>query len=145
MANYISKSIRSLVRKRGQQSSTSDRNPIDRMGSATWLSLNEIIFCNGRWAKHIYKFKSGCIRTYADLSDGRRLVSAFYFPGDYFGLEMREKHNISAEAITPSIVLVIGRKALTSRAATDIAVAKHMLDITNAELQRVRELSSAFA
>ena len=111
------------------------------MGTEKLFSRNENIFRKGQSARHIYKVKFGCIRTYANLSDGRRVVSVFYFPRNYFGLEVRDKHIISAEAITPSMVLVIRRQALTLRAATDIAVAKHLLAITNVELQRAQNHS----
>ena len=72
------------------------------------FSRKERIFRKGRSARHIYKVEFGCIRTFTKLNDGRRLVIAFYFPGDYFGLEMQAKHNVSAEAITPSMVRIIG-------------------------------------
>jgi len=141
----ISKNKRSHARKAGRRSasssSTSGRNPIDRMGTEKLFSPNENIFRKGQSARHIYKVKFGCIRTYANLSDGRRVVSAFYFPRNYFGLEVRDKHIISAEAITPSMVLVIRRQALTLRATTDIVVAKHLLAITNVELQRAQNHS----
>lgn len=51
---------------------------------------------------------------------------------------MRATHNVSAEAITPSTVLAIGRKVLISLAVTDSAVATEMLRITNVELQRAQ-------
>lgn len=119
-------------------SSTADRNPIDRMGTEKIFSRFEKIFRKGQSARHIYKVEAGCIRTYIHHKDGRRLITAFYFPGDYFGLEMRETHAVSAETIIPSTIRVIGKKAITSRAATDIAVSKYMLAITNAELQRAQ-------
>jgi hypothetical protein len=138
----VSKSNKSLVRRNGRRPalpiSTSGRNPIDRLGIETLFSRNEKIFRKGQSARHIYKVMFGCVRTFIKLSDGRRLINSFYFPSDYFGLEMHEKHNLSAEAATPSMVLVIGKKELTSRAAIDIAVSKYMLNITNVELQRAQ-------
>jgi CRP/FNR family transcriptional regulator, nitrogen fixation regulation protein len=119
-------------------SSTADRNPIDRMGTEKVFSHHEKIFRKGQSAKHIYKVEVGCIRTYVHHKDGRRFITAFYFTGDYFGLEMRETHAVSAETITPSTVRVISSKAITSRAASEIAVSKYMLAITNAELQRAQ-------
>jgi CRP/FNR family nitrogen fixation transcriptional regulator len=141
----ISKSKKYFVRWSGKRPATpipmSGRNPIDRLGIETLFSRNETIFCKGQSARHIYKIAFGCVRTFIKLSDGRRLINSFYFPSDYFGLEMHEKHNLSAEAATPSMVLVIGKKELTSRAAIDIAVSKYMLNITNVELQRAQNRS----
>ena len=108
------------------------------MASEKWLSRGETVFLKGQPALHVYKVENGCVRTYIKLKDGRRLTTGFYFPGDYFGLEMRATHNVSGEAISPSMVLVVGRKALSSRAAADNALAKQILQITNVELQRTR-------
>ena len=105
------------------------------------FSRGEEVFRSGQASRHIYQVESGCIRTYANQSDGRRLIIAFYFPGDYFGLEMRKTHRISAEATTPSSVRRFSTKALALRAATDGAVARHMMHITNVELQRAQNHS----
>ncbi len=107
------------------------------MGSPKHFAKAEKIFRAGKSARHIYKVESGCVRTYVN-GNGGRLVSGFYFEGDYFGLEMRDKHALSAEAVIPSTIRVIGRNAIAKRIATDIAVARHMLAITNAELKRAQ-------
>ncbi len=108
------------------------------MGIEKLFSHNEKVFRKGQPARSIYKLESGCICTYANSGSGRRLIIAFYFPGDYFGLELREKHLVSAKAIVPSKVLVIPTKSLTAGAATDLVLPKHMLAITNAELRRAQ-------
>ena len=111
------------------------------MGIETLFSRRENIFRKGQSASHIYKVEFGCVCTYAKRSNGSRLIIGFYFPGDYFGLEMYKKHLVSAEPITPSMVLAIKRKVLTARATKNIAIAKHLLAITNAELQRAQNHS----
>ena len=108
-----------------------DRSPIDRMGSTTLFSRAQKVFREGQFAGYLYKVQLGCIRTYTNINGGSgsgRFVSGFYFPGDYFGLEMLEKHRISAEAVVPSTVLVIKKQALNARTAADIAVAKQLRD-----------------
>jgi CRP/FNR family transcriptional regulator, nitrogen fixation regulation protein len=136
------KNKKSQVRRRMRQSASApSRSPIDRMGSTTLFSRGEKVFRNGQASRHIYQVESGCIRTFTNQSDGRRLILAFYFPGDYFGLEMRKTHRVSAEATTPSSVRLFGIKTLALRAATDGAVARHMMHITNVELQRAQNHS----
>ena len=139
MAN--SKKTKSKLRRRPRRSaslSITGPNPIDRIASERLLSRGEIVFRKGQFARHIYKVENGCVRTFIKLRRGRRLITAFYFPGDYFGVEMRANYNVSAEAITPSTILTIERKALISLAATDNAVANEMLQITNVELHRAQ-------
>ncbi len=75
---------------------------------------------------------------YSDFNDHRRRIHAFYFPGDYFGLEEGDVYSVSAEAVTESGIRVIKRQALMARAARDIAVVKLLLDITAKDLQRSR-------
>jgi CRP/FNR family transcriptional regulator, nitrogen fixation regulation protein len=113
----------------------------DRMASERLLSRGETIFRKGQPAKQIYKVEVGCVRTFMRHKNGRRLIVAFYFPGDYFGLEMRKLHHVSAQTITPSKILLIKRKPLISRATTDVAIANRMLDLTNLELQRAQRHS----
>ena len=139
------KEIKSPDRRRGPKPifslSKSDRNPIDWIGRTTLLARGENIFRKGQAAKNIYKVEAGCIRTFVKLRDGRRLILAFYFPGDYFGLEMLGKHRCFAEATAAAGVLVVARKRLVSLADTSPRVAKHLLDITNIELQRAQNHS----
>jgi CRP/FNR family transcriptional regulator, nitrogen fixation regulation protein len=141
----IAKEMRkSPTRKRVKRSTRvllkSGRDPIEAMGSSKLLPRKEKVFRRGQSARHIYKVEFGCIRTYTSIK-GRRLVFAFYFPGDYFGLEMRPKHHVSAETVTPSMVRAIKIESITARAATDFSVAEQMLRVTNIELQRVRNHS----
>lgn len=140
------KSAVRLRRKRSKSLSSSasakaEQNPIDWIGAATLFARAQEIFRKGQPAKHIYKVESGCVSTYIKLNGGRRLICAFYFPGDYFALEMRNKYCISGEAIIPSSVRVIDRKRLIARIADDPVVAEYMLEITSAELQRTQNHS----
>jgi CRP/FNR family transcriptional regulator, nitrogen fixation regulation protein len=109
-----------------------------RLGAPIWFSRNEEIFGEGEPAAYLYEIKSGCIRTYKTLNDGRRRIDAFYIPGDCFGLEVRDDHNVSAEAITRCKTHVIEKKALMARADTDIAIINHLLALTAKELQRAQ-------
>ena len=136
--------MKSLALKIGRSSPsslTSGQTRIDRMASTRLLSRGEKVFRKGQSARQVYKVEIGCIRTFTHDRDGCRLVTGFYFPGDYFGLEMSGKHSVFAEAIAPSRILVIGRKALFSAAETDNSVANGLLNITNLELQRAQNHS----
>jgi CRP/FNR family nitrogen fixation transcriptional regulator len=117
------------------------RSLIDGMGPAKLFARGEKVFRNGQPSRHIYQVEFGCIRTYTNVSDARRLIIGFYFPGDYFGLEIGKEHKFSAEATTPSSVRSIRTHALALRAASDRAVAMHMIHITNVELQRAQNHS----
>jgi len=108
------------------------------MGTPTSLPSNKTIFKKGELAKYLYRVESGCIRAYSKLNGGRRRIHAFYFPGEYFGLETSEVHSIFVETVEPSIVHLVKRKALVSRSALDIDIVNFLLHITTMELQRIQ-------
>jgi CRP-like cAMP-binding protein len=108
------------------------------MGAPMAYGRNEEVFGEGESAEYLYQVKAGCIRTYKVLNDGRRQVGAFYLPGDVFGIEAGDEHLFSAEAIVPSTVTVLKRSVIDSRAAGDSTLARQLLDLTIAELQRAQ-------
>jgi len=111
---------------------------IELMGAAMSFSRNCEIYGEGEPAEYLYKVVSGAVRTYKILSDGRRQIGAFYLPGDIFGLEVSGEHQLSAEAIGDSTIVVISRSALIALAARDPDVAHQLWTFTARELDRVQ-------
>ncbi len=108
------------------------------VGAPKWFSRDEEVFGEGEPVEYIYKVKSGCIRTFNTLSDGRRQVGSFYLSGEYFGLEGENKHSSSAEAVVRSKVYVIKRSAVMSRAAANNKTKDQLLALTAQELRRTQ-------
>jgi len=79
------------------------------------------------------------VRTFTILDDGRRQVSAFYLPGDYFGLETGNCHLCSCEAISTAKVLIFKRSAVLALANRDSSVARQLWEITAADLSRAQD------
>ena len=78
---------------------------IDSAGQAV-ISLNEFtyprkteIFGENEAAEYVYQIKTGAVRTYKLLPDGRRQIGAFHLPGDIFGMVNGGEHRFTAEAI----------------------------------------------
>jgi CRP/FNR family transcriptional regulator, nitrogen fixation regulation protein len=113
--------------------------PIEMVGAPMSFSRNAEVYGENEPAEYIYKVVSGTVRTYKVLSDGRRQIGAFYLPGDIFGLESGDNHTYSAEAVTPSKVLVIKRSTLVALAARDNEVAHQLWALTSSELRRVQD------
>jgi CRP/FNR family nitrogen fixation transcriptional regulator len=99
----------------------------------------EEIFGEGEPAIYVYKVVSGAVRTYRILRDGRRQIDEFHFAGGYFGIEAGEEHRTSAEAIADSTVLLARRLSLTDLAGQDNDVARQLLKLTVAGLQRTQD------
>jgi len=102
------------------------------------FSRDDEIYSEGEVADYLYKVESGAVRTYKILSDGRRQIGAFYLPGDVFGLEVSDEHQLSAEAISESTILVVKRSALIALAARDPGVARQLWMFTAQALDRMQ-------
>jgi CRP/FNR family transcriptional regulator, nitrogen fixation regulation protein len=105
-------------------------------GASMTFERNAEIFGEGESADYVYKVLSGSVRAYRVLSDGRRQISAFYLPGDVFGIESGVEHSNSAEAIDKATILVVRRSAVFNGAESNSEVARCLWVITAAELKR---------
>jgi CRP-like cAMP-binding protein len=97
---------------------------------------NAEIYGEGERAEYVYKVLSGSVRAYKVLSDGRRQITAFYLPGDVFGIETAAEHASSAEAIDKATILVVRRSSVFSTAERNSEVARQLWSVTAAELKR---------
>ena len=111
---------------------------VQRIGGVTSFARDAEIYGDKEPAQYFYKVIGGCVRTYKMLIDGRRQITAFYLPGDIFGLETGDEYVSSAEATTDARVLVIKRSVVVSIAAGDGEVACQLWMLTSRELQRAR-------
>ena len=111
---------------------------IAMLGTRKWFPQNSEIYGEKEPGDYFCKVVSGTVRAYKVVIDGRRLVGAFYLPGDIFGLEAGDRHLFSTEAVVDSEILVIKRDAVTSLAARNSEVARDLWTLTAAELQRTQ-------
>lgn len=109
---------------------------IDTIGMSMPFARNAEVYGENDTADYVYKLIGGAVRAYKMLSDGRRQISAFYLPGDVFGLEPDDRYACSAEAISNSKALIIKRRALFALAERDNRAAGELIMLTRRELQR---------
>src|SRR5688572_6148081 len=86
-------------------------------------------------ADYVYQVTSGAVRTYKLLSDGRRQIGAFHLVGDIFGLENRDTHRFTAEAVVDTTLQMVKRRSLENVARSDVMVARNLLNLTTTCLQ----------
>jgi CRP/FNR family transcriptional regulator, nitrogen fixation regulation protein len=93
----------------GESSTLADRRPF-------W---NDFRYCRDREifgeaesADYVYQVRSGAVRTFKLLPDGRRQIGAFHLSGDIFGIENGEAYRFTAEAIVNTSVRVARREAV---------------------------------
>ena len=75
-------------------------------------SVEQILERLGKVEKELLqlRIKSGAVRTFKLLPDGRRQISAFYLPGDIFGIESGPTYRFTAEAIRATRVRIARRE-----------------------------------
>ena len=117
--------------------------PLGLMGAPMRFARNSEIYGEDEPAEYLYQVISGAVRTYRMLDDGRRQISAFYLPGDIFGVEAGDIHLSSAEAVSDAQILVAKRSAVMARAEHEKNLARQLWMLTVRELQRVQQHSLA--
>jgi CRP/FNR family transcriptional regulator len=76
------------------------------------IDSNFTVFREGDPATHLYTLTSGVVKLYKLLSDGRRQITAFLFPGDFFGLVNGNAYAYTAETMAPVTLCRFPRRKL---------------------------------
>jgi CRP-like cAMP-binding protein len=79
---------------------------------------------------HWYCVTSGAARKYTVLSDGRRRIIDFMFPGDYFGFPDRHRQYFAADALSDeTIVAHYPRRGIEAAADRDPRLGRELREI----------------
>lgn len=99
-------------RQAGEARPATALDAIMQLGARETFAKDAEIYGQAEPVQRIYRVISGAVRTTRLLSDGRRQVGEFYFPGDVFGLETGPDHRFSAEALSDCVVLSVKRAVI---------------------------------
>jgi CRP-like cAMP-binding protein len=67
------------------------------------VKAKEFLFAEGDPTTHVFRVETGAIALYKVLSDGRRQIVGFAYPGDLIGLGAQQgEHVMNAQAIKPT-------------------------------------------
>ncbi|MBO4223103.1 helix-turn-helix domain-containing protein [Bradyrhizobium neotropicale] len=113
-------------------------NPMMTLNEFTYKKGTEI-YGEKEPADYVYQVKSGAVRSYKLLSDGRRQIGSFHLVGDIFGLENGSEHRFTAEAIVDTAVRLVKRRSLELVAESDAMVARNLLNMTTNNLQHAED------
>jgi len=85
------------------------------------------LFGEAEPANYIYQIREGAVRTYKQLSNGRRQIGAFHLAGDVLAVENCQTHRCTADALVDTTVWFAKRRKLFARLAKgDIPAANHV-------------------
>ena len=74
-------------------------------GLAMRFAQDAQIYGDGDENGSFYKVVAGVVRTCKFRSGGRRQIDAFHLPGEFFGFDSGDRHNLSAEAVCDCAVV----------------------------------------
>jgi CRP/FNR family nitrogen fixation transcriptional regulator len=115
------------------------QDPFEAIGAHLRFDAGEEIYAQEEDADLLYRVLVGSVRRTRLLEDGRRQVGGFYFPGDFFGLEIGGQHRSSAEALNAAQVLVIQRSTLKYHGEVGARLERMSWLATGLELQRAED------
>ena len=99
----------------------------------------EHVFIQGDKPKGIYKVLKGTVILYRLMADGRRQIQSFVSGGEYLAMTFADRHDVSAEAITPAEILCTPRSAFDRRLQCDAEFRQRILTMMGSKLQNARE------
>jgi CRP/FNR family transcriptional regulator len=80
-----------------------DARELDRLNAIVTqnrIAPHQMIFNEDDPAAHLFNVIEGSVKIYKLLSDGRRQITGFLFPGDFLGIALHDRYTYSAEAVT---------------------------------------------
>lgn len=103
------------------------------------LAAKQMIFEEGDRADHLFMIISGTVKTYRLLSDGRRLITGFFGPGDIIGMSAKGGYPCSADAITEAALGRIAAATLEKMMSECPDVRRRMLLLAYSSLQAAQD------
>jgi CRP/FNR family transcriptional regulator len=76
------------------------------------IEAHQSIFHEAEKADYVFNVTEGAVKIYKLLSDGRRQITGFLFPGDFLGLTHNESYAYGAEALGPTKLCRFPRQKL---------------------------------
>jgi CRP/FNR family transcriptional regulator, nitrogen fixation regulation protein len=84
---------------------------LEQLGNRRSFARDDEIYAEGDRADCWFKVVSGTVRTCKLMADGRRHIAAFFYAGDFFGLDGAPERSFAAEAVADAVVMRFNRDA----------------------------------
>jgi CRP-like cAMP-binding protein len=100
--SYTDRTAKPISRSKASISEIASQRKI---GAVVNFARGKTIFSDGEDAEYSYKVIEGAVRLSKVMLDGRRQIAEFALPGDMFGFEYGDSYALTAEAVTPVVVV----------------------------------------
>jgi CRP/FNR family nitrogen fixation transcriptional regulator len=107
---------------------------LEAFGTTMSIGRNETVFNEGDSAKYCYRLVSGSVRLCKLMADGRRQISNFFLPGDFFGFVDFGTYAFSAEAITNVVLVRYARNQVEALSESDARFRRRLSQLLHERL-----------
>lgn len=87
-------------------------------------------------ARNFYEVRSGTIKAYKLLNNGRRAIIGFYSQGDVIGLPFEKKYSFSAQAVTQATLTCYSYLKVDGLFNTSSSISRKILDVLQSKLSQ---------
>jgi len=112
---------------------------LDAGGMTISVHKNGEICAQGDVSRHVYRVMQGCVRIVKLLADGRRQVTEFLMPGDWFGIESVGDAAGAVEAVSDSVLRRFKRRHVDEMMENYPGLASWRLGLVSDKLCRAQE------
>ena len=112
---------------------------LQNIGTKLRFHHNQTIFNEGDPADHAYRVLSGAVRLCKHLSDGRRQIMQFLFPGDLFSFMELAGHSLTAEAVNDVVLLSYPQRQIVHLGAQDPSLRERFVILMSQRLHRMHD------
>ncbi len=104
------------------------------------LDARQTIFREGDAARYLFSVSSGMVKLYKLLPDGRRQITAFLLPGDFFGMaELNDAYVYTAETITSSLLCRFPKNKLEAMLQGMPNLGRRIMNRIRSDMSRTQE------
>ncbi|MDA0997352.1 MAG: helix-turn-helix domain-containing protein [Proteobacteria bacterium] len=119
-------------------------SPIERMRFSEGVTILTVpaaspLIDEGEPDLYVFNVVEGCLKVYKLLSDGRRQITGFLFPGDFLGLVNSADYTCSAEAVTETRLCRISRKQFDAFFDTMPSLERRLYTFASERIAEVQE------
>jgi len=107
--------------------------------SKATVQPKQMVFYEGDPADYVYEVASGTVKLYKLLSDGRRQITGFFYPGDLIGVGLYDEHTHSAEAVTEVHLRKYSRTRLQEAMSQNPVIGRQIFGLAADELAAAQE------
>lgn len=104
-----------------------ERGRLALIATAVHFERGEVLHRQGDELTCVYNLVRGVVKTYSLSPDGRRMLTAFLFPGDLVGLAEDGRYTAAAEAVAPATAYRLPIGALERLLRQDPELELHFL------------------